>query len=74
MVEKRKNISGIRFFHAFPGEKRGQGTCFEDLPEDKQNEVLEQLGTQGVKHLAKQLAQALINYHSFVGEFSELSK
>ena len=67
MIEKRKNISGITFFHQMPGEKRGQATCFEELPETKQDEVMDQLGPKGVRNLAKQLAIALVNYHELIG-------
>lgn len=71
MIEKRKNISGIKFFHQMPGEKRGQATCFEELPENKQDEIMDQLGPNGVKNLAKQLGIALVNYHELVTKYME---
>lgn len=71
MIEKRKNISGIKFFHCFPGERRGQATCFEELPEEKQDEIMDQLGTNGVRNLAKQLSVALMNYHELVYKFGD---
>jgi len=68
MKERRRNISGIRFFHQFPGERRGQATCFEELPEEKQDEIMDQLGAKRLRHLAKELAKSLIRYADLVEE------
>jgi len=72
METRKLNISGVRFHHQFPGEKRGQGTCFEDLPEWKQDEILDQLTPKRVRLLAKQMTIALKNYVEFSAEVAQL--
>lgn len=55
----RRNLSGIYIFHKFEDEERRQPTCFEDCPEEKQDEWLNSLDSEAVKNLAKQLGNTL---------------
>ena len=55
----RRNLSGIYIFHKFEDEERRQPTCFEDCPEEKQDEWLNSLDPEAVKHLAKQLGNVI---------------
>lgn len=56
---KRRGLSGIYIFHKFEDEERRQPTCFEDCPEEKQDEWLNSLDPEAVKQLAKQLGNTL---------------
>lgn len=55
----RRNLSGIYIFHKFENEESIQPTCFEDCPEEKQDEWLDSLEPEAVKQLAKQLGKTL---------------
>lgn len=55
----RRNLSGIYIFHKFEDDERREPTCFEDCPEDKQDEWLASLEPEAVKNLAKQLAKTI---------------
>ena len=55
----RRDLSGIYIFHKFENEERRQPTCFEDCPEEKQDEWLNSLDPEAVKSLAKQLGKTL---------------
>lgn len=55
----RRDLSGIYIFHKFEDEERRQPTCFEDCPEEKQDEWLDSLDPEAVKSLAKQLGKTL---------------
>lgn len=55
----RRNLSGVYIFHKFEDEENKKPTCFEDLPEDKQDEWLNTLDPEAVKNLAKHLANTL---------------
>jgi hypothetical protein len=55
----RRNISGIYIFHHFKDEDRREPTCFEDCPEEKQDEWMNSLDPEAVKNLAKQLARTI---------------
>jgi hypothetical protein len=55
----RRNLSGIYIFHKFEDEERREPTCFEDCPEEKQDEWLNSLDPEAVKNLAKQLGKTL---------------
>jgi len=55
----RRNLSGIYIFHKFEDEERRKPTCFEDCPEEKQDEWLNSLDPEAVKHLAKELGNVL---------------
>ena len=55
----RRDLSGIYIFHKFEDEERRQPTCFEDCPEEKQDEWLNSLDPEAVKSLAKQLGKTL---------------
>lgn len=55
----RRNLSGIYIFHKFEDEERREPTCFEDCPEEKQDEWLNALDPEAVKQLAKHLAKSL---------------
>jgi hypothetical protein len=57
----RRNLSGIYIFHKFEDEERREPTCFEDCPEEKQDEWLNNLEPEAVKNLAKQLANTIRN-------------
>jgi hypothetical protein len=65
----RRNLSGIYIFHKFEDEERRQPTCFEDCPEEKQDEWLNSLDPEAVKSLAKHLGKTLRN----IGDQFELS-
>jgi hypothetical protein len=56
---RRRGLSGIYIFHKFEEEERREPTCFEDCPEEKQDEWLDSLDPEAVKNLAKQLAKTL---------------
>lgn len=56
---KRRNLSGIYVFYKFEDEERREPTCFEDCPEEKQDEWLGALEPEAVKNLAKSLGKAL---------------
>lgn len=55
----RRNLSGIYIFHNFENEDKREPTCFEDCPEEKQDEWLNTLFEESLKSLAKQLAKSL---------------
>jgi hypothetical protein len=55
----RRDISGIYIFHKFEDEDRREPTCFEDCPEEKQDEWLNSLDTEALKNLAKTLARTI---------------
>jgi len=55
----RRNLSGIYIFHKFEDEERREPTCFEDCPEEKQDEWLNSLDPDAVKNLAKMLGRTL---------------
>ena len=55
----RRNLSGIYIFHKFDDEEKREPTCFEDCPEEKQDEWLNSLDPEAVKSLAKQLGKTL---------------
>lgn len=55
----RRNISGIYIFHKFDEDEKREPTCFEDCPESKQDEWLNSLDAEGVKNLAKMLANTI---------------
>ena len=55
----RRNLSGVYIFHKFEDEERRQPTCFEDCPEEKQDEWLNSLDPEAVKNLAKQLGKTI---------------
>jgi hypothetical protein len=65
----RRDLSGIYIFHKFEDEERRQPTCFEDCPEEKQDEWLDSLDPKAVKSLAKQLGKTLRD----IGDQFELS-
>lgn len=55
----RRNLSGVYIFHKFDEDERREPTCFEDCPEEKQDEWLNSLDPEAVKNLAKHLANTL---------------
>jgi hypothetical protein len=57
----RRNLSGVYIFHKFEDEENRKPTCFEDCPEEKQDEWLNNLEPEAVKNLAKQLANTIRN-------------
>ena len=52
----RRDLSGIYIFHKFDEDECREPTCFEDCPEEKQDEWLNSLDPEAVKRLTKQLA------------------
>lgn len=56
---RRRSLSGIYIFHKFEDEERRQPTCFEDCPQEKQDEWLNSLDSEALKRLAKSLAGTL---------------
>lgn len=69
-MQNRRNLSGIYFFHKFDEDESREPTCFEDCPEEKQDEILDMLEPEAVKNLAKKLAQSLRE----VGDFFTVIK
>ena len=67
----RRNLSGIYIFHKFEDEERREPTCFEDCPEDKQDEWLNSLDAEAVKGLAKILAKTIRTIGDQIGIVSE---
>ena len=65
----RRDLSGIYIFHKFEDEERRQPTCFEDCPEEKQDEWLDSLDLEALKNLAKMLGKTLRE----IGDQFELS-
>jgi len=65
----RRNLSGIYIFHKFEDEERREPTCFEDCPEEKQDEWLNSLDVEALKNLSKHLAKTLRN----IGEQFDLT-
>lgn len=55
----RRSLSGIYIFHKFDEDERREPTCFEDCPEEKQDEWLNNLDPEAVKTLAKELGTVL---------------
>lgn len=55
----RRNLSGIYIFHKFEDEDSREPTCFEDCPEDKQDEWLASLNEEALKNLAKMLGKTI---------------
>ena len=55
----RRSLSGIYIFHKFDEDERREPTTFEDCPEEKQDEWLNSLDPEAVKHLAKELGNVL---------------
>jgi hypothetical protein len=55
----RRNISGIYIFHKFDEDERREPTCFEDCPEQKQDQWLNSLDPEAVKNLAKMLGRTI---------------
>jgi len=55
----RRNLSGIYIFHKFDGEDKREPTCFEDCPEEKQDEWLDSLEHDALRNLAKHLGKTL---------------
>jgi hypothetical protein len=67
----RRNLSGVYIFHKFEDEERREPTCFEDCPEDKQDEWLNSLDAEAVKGLAKILAKTIRTIGDQIGIVSE---
>lgn len=71
----RRNLSGIYIFYKFDNEEERAPTCFEDCPEEKQDEWLSSLEPQAVerlaKHLAKKLRQIGDNFDIYTGDEHE---
>lgn len=66
----RRNLSGVYIFHKFEDEENRKPTCFEDCPEEKQDEWLNNLEPEAVKNLAKHLGNTI----RYLGDFLDLSK
>ena len=60
---KRRNISGIYLLHKFENENNVKPTCFEDCPEEKQDEFLNTLDNDGLKRTIKILANSLVEIY-----------
>ena len=74
----RRNLSGVYIFHKFDNENQREPTCFEDCPEEKQDQWLNSLEPEEVKNLAKHLAKTLRgigdHFDILVGEEDELDR
>ncbi len=62
---KRRNISGIYLLHKFENESHVKPTCFEDCPEEKQDEFLNTLDNDGLKKMINVLANSLVEIYDF---------
>lgn len=56
---KRRNLSGIYVMYKAEDETERQPTCFEDCPEEKQDQWLDTLDIKALKALAKMLGESL---------------
>lgn len=59
MKLNRRNLSGVYIFYKFEEDESREPTCFEDCPEEKQDEWLNSLDPEAVKNLAKHLGKSL---------------
>jgi hypothetical protein len=59
MKQNRRNLSGVYIFYKFEEDESREPTCFEDCPEEKQDEWLNSLDPESVKNLAKVLGKSL---------------
>jgi hypothetical protein len=62
---KRRNVSGIYLLHKFENENNVKPTCFEDCPEERQDEFLNTLVNDGLKRTIKILANSLVEIYDF---------
>jgi hypothetical protein len=60
---KRRNVSGIYLLHKFENENNVKPTCFEDCPEERQDEFLNTLVNDGLKRTIKILANSLVEIY-----------
>lgn len=65
----RRNLSGIYIFYKFEDDECREPTCFEDCPEEKQDDFLNSLEVPELIDLSKQLAKTLRN----IGEQFDLA-
>lgn len=55
----RRSLSGIYIFHKFEEDDRREPTCFEDCPEETQDEWLNTLSEDSLRDLSKKLGRCL---------------
>lgn len=58
-MKEKRSISGIYFRYQNPENGRWENWTFEDLPDDKQDEILSQKSQEFVKNLCKSLANTI---------------
>ena len=58
-MKNKRSLSGIFFRYKNPETDKWENWCFEDLPEEEQNEFLDNRSTDWLKSLAKSLANTL---------------
>jgi len=59
MATQQRSVSGIYFRYQNPDTQKLENWTFEDLPEEKQNEILDSKDHEFVKGLARIMAKKL---------------
>lgn len=58
-MKEKRSLSGIYFRYQNPQNERWENWVFEDLPEEKQDEILAQKGEEFARNLCKSLANTI---------------
>ena len=58
-MKNKRSLSGIFFRYKNPETDKWENWCFEDLPEEEQDEFLDNRNTDWLKSLTKGLANTL---------------
>lgn len=70
MTKIKRSLSGCFFRYQNPVNNKWENWCFEDLPKEKQDEILNSRDPEWVKSLCKILADTL----NEVSEITEITK
>ena len=58
-MKEIRNLSGIYFRSQNLETKKWENVCFEDLPEDEQNSIMERESNEWLKSMIKQLSNTI---------------
>ena len=58
-VKTKRSLSGIFFRYQNPETEKWENWCFEDLPDGKQEEILQARGEEWLRSLCKNLADTI---------------
>jgi len=58
-MKTKRNLSGIYFRHKPLGAERWENWCFEDLPPEEQNEILDKYDNEALKRFVLKLADTI---------------